>query len=193
MELLQRLRGEMETERLRLRRWKQKDFREYAAFMSDPEVMIPAGARVLDTLEKAMPVFHHDLRDEGCFAMEVKKTGEVIGRIKFQTDLRRYDVPSISVGYELRQDCWGNGYMCEALSAMILRAFEREKVDVMGISHDSENYRSRRVIEKCGFQYEGTVHHARRRADGKIVDDLYYFLSREDFPAWREQHFPTAT
>ncbi|MCH5352746.1 MAG: GNAT family N-acetyltransferase [Acutalibacter sp.] len=189
MDLLQRLRGDMETQRLRLRRWKQRDFKEYISFMSDPEVMIPAGARVLDTLDKAMPVFHHDIRDDGCFAMERKDAGEVIGRIKFQTDMRRYDVPSLSVGYELRRDCWGNGYMQEALCAMILRAFEKEKVDVIGISHDSENHRSRRVIEKCGFQYEGTVHHARRRADGKIVDDLYYYLLREDFPAWKTKFF----
>ena len=191
MDLLHRLRGDMETQRLYLRHWKQKDFREYVRIMSDPEVMIPAGARVLDTLEKTMPVFHHDLRDDRCFAMELKATGEVIGRIKFQTDLRRYDVASLSVGYELRRDCWGMGFMPEALCAMVLRGFERERVEVMGVSHDSENARSRRVIEKCGFQYEGTVHHARRRADGKIVDDLYYYLRREDFPTWKERYFPT--
>ena len=44
MKLLQRLRGEMETARLLLRRWKRDDFQEYVQLMSDPEVMLPAGS-----------------------------------------------------------------------------------------------------------------------------------------------------
>lgn len=185
MKLLQRLKGEMETSRLLLRRWKRADFKEYVEFMSDPEVMLPAGAEPLSTLEKAMTAFNRDLRNEGCFAVTRKETGQVIGRIKFQSDLRRFHVKSLSLGYELRKDCWGNGYMPEALSAMIMRAFEREKVDVLGISHFSENTRSQRVIEKCGFRYEGTIHHAVRRNDGAIMDDVCYCILREDYPDWK--------
>ena len=186
MKLLHRLRGEMETARLLLRRWKRDDFQEYVQLMSDPEVMLPAGAEPASTLEKAMTAFHRDQRNEGCFAITLKETGQVVGRIKFQSDLRRFHVKSLSLGYELRRDCWGNGYMPEALRAMIVRAFEREKVDVLGISHFSENTRSRRVIEKCGFRYEGTIHHAVRRSDGEIMDDMCYCILREDYPAWKE-------
>lgn len=169
-----------------LRRWKHEDFKEYVKIVSDPEVMLPAGAEPADTLEKAMTAFHRDQRNGGCFAIVCKSTNEVIGRIKFQSDLRRFHVKSLSLGYELRQDCWGNGYMPEALRAMIARAFEREKVDVLGISHFSDNARSRRVIEKCGFRYEGTIHHAVRRRDGKIMDDVCYCILKEDYLAWKE-------
>lgn len=185
MSLLQKLKGETETGRLLLRRWKREDFREYVKIMSDPEVMIPAGTETLSTLEKAMTQFNRDCRSEGCFAIVLKETGEVIGRVKFQDDLRRFHVHALSLGYELRKDQWGNGYMTEAVTAMIVRAFEREKVDVLGISHFSENDRSRRVIEKCGFHYEGTIHHATRRSDGKIMDDMCYSLLKEDYPEWK--------
>ena len=63
MKLLQRLRGEMETARLLLRRWKRDDFQEYVQLMSDPEVMLPAGAEPASTLEKAMTAFHRDQRN----------------------------------------------------------------------------------------------------------------------------------
>ena len=108
MKLLQRLRGEMETARLLLRRWKRDDFQEYVQLMSDPEVMLPAGAEPASTLEKAMTAFHRDQRNEGCFAIALKETGQVVGRIKFQSDLRRFHVKSLSLGYELRRDCWGS-------------------------------------------------------------------------------------
>lgn len=186
MELLKRLKGETETERLLLRRWKRKDFQAYVQFMSDPEVMIPAGAEALNNLEKARTAFNRDIRNEDCLAITLKETGEVIGRIKFQSDLRRFHVKSLSLGYELRQDCWGMGYMPEALRAMVVRAFEWEKTDVLGISHFAENSRSRRVIEKCGFHREGTLRHATRRNDGKIMDDVCYSLLREEYPEWKE-------
>lgn len=122
-----------------------------------------------------------DVRNEMCYAITLKDTGEVVGRIKFQTDLRRFHVNSLSVGYELRRDQWGQGYMTEALGAMVHYAFEKRKVDVMGISHYADNLRSKRVIEKCGFRREGVVPWASKRFDGKICDDVCYSLLREDY------------
>ncbi len=188
MGLLQKIRGEMETERLLLRRWEKEDFKAYSSFMSQSEVMIPAGAEPLQTLDRAMALFRRDMRNDSCFAIVLKETNEVIGRIKFQSDMRRFHVKSLSVGYELRRESWGMGYMPEALCAMIKRAFEKEKVDVLGISHFAANQRSRRVIEKCGFQYEGTIHHGTRRMDGAVMDDVCYCILREEYPVWKARY-----
>lgn len=178
----------METERLLLRRWGSADFPVYKELITDPEAMIPAGMKPAETLERASTMFAKDRRNENCFAVTLRDTGEVIGRIKFQTDLRRFHVKSLSVCYEFRKAYWGFGYAPEALCAMIVRGFEKEKLDVIGISHYAVNERSRRVIEKCGFQYEGTVHRSCRRPDGEIMDDVCYYLLKEDYPAWKERH-----
>lgn len=181
--LMGRLKGDIETPRLLLRSWERKDFSAFVGIVSDPKVMIPAGCEPAKDLEAAAVMFRRDLRNSECYAMVLQETGQVIGRIKYQTDLRRFQVNSISVGYELRQDCWGQGYMTEALEAMVRNAFEHRKVDVIGISHYSDNLRSRRVIEKCGFKLEGTVPWACKRFDGKICDDVCYSLLRTDYLA----------
>ncbi|WP_322171107.1 GNAT family N-acetyltransferase [Acutalibacter caecimuris] len=181
MNLLRRLRGEMETPRLLLRRWERRDFNAYIAIVSDPQVMVPAGCSPAETMQAANDAFSRDLRNEDCYAIALRESGEVIGRIKYQSDLRRFHVNSISVGYELRRDCWGNGYMTEALEMMVRNAFERRGVDVVATSHYADNQRSRRVIEKCGFKLEGVVPWACKRADGKICDDVCYSILRTDY------------
>ena len=175
----------METERLLLRHWKREDFEAYLGVVSDPEVMTPAGCQAARALEEAAAMFRRDCRNEMCYAIVLKEAGQAVGRIKYQSDLRRFHVNSLSLGYELRRDCWGRGYMTEALGAMVANAFEKRKVDVVAVSHFSDNARSRRVIEKCGFRLEGTVPWALRRFDGKICDDVCYSILREDYFAAR--------
>ncbi len=181
MKLFGRLRGGRETPRRRLRRWEHKDFQAYVMIVSDPEVMAPAGCQPADTLDAAAALFARDLRNDLCYAIVLRENDEVIGRIKFQSDLRRFHVNSLSIGYELRRDKWGRGYMTEALAAMVTCAFEKKKVDVLAVSHYSDNERSRRVIEKCGFRLEGVVPWACKRFDGKICDDVCYSILREDY------------
>lgn len=174
-------RSSMETPRLLLRRWERRDFASFIPIISDPQVMIPAGCSPAENLQAAADAFARDLRNDDCYAIVLRATGEVIGRIKYQTDLRRFHVNSISVGYELRRDQWGQGYMTEALGAMVSNAFEKKKVDVVAVSHYAENLRSQRVIEKCGFRLEGVVPWASKRCDGKICDDVCYSILREDY------------
>lgn len=182
MKLLQKLRGEMETDRLLLRQWKPSDFEAFTKFASDPDVMLPSGGRPAKTLEEAETQFRRALRDGGCYAIVLKETEEPIGKIKFQSDAHRQNHPgSLSISYQLRKEYWGNGYMPEALRAMIAYAFEKKKVPVLGISHFTGNDRSRRVIEKCGFRHEGTLYRAYRRFDGQLFDDECYSILREEY------------
>ena len=187
MNPLRRLRGEMETPRLVLRHWRQEDYRHFMAFSGDPSVMLSSGAAPALTPQQGEEAFQRALWDSGCYAIVLKETGEPVGKIKFQKDLRRYRVNSLSIGYELRRDCWGRGIMPEALSAMVSCAFRRRKVDVLAISHFQDNQRSRRVIEKCGFQREGTIRQAFRRSDGQVLDEVCYSILKEDYFACPER------
>lgn len=183
MGLLGKLLGEMETSRLVLRRWREGDYEDFLSFAADPAVMLSSGAKPVRTQEEGETAFRRALWDSGCYAIVLKETGKAIGKIKFQKDLRRYQVNSLSIGYELAREYWGNGYMPEALRAMIVCAFQRKNVEVLAISHFAGNDRSRRVIEKCGFRYEGTIVQAFCRCDGRVMDDVCYSILREEYEA----------
>ena len=181
MTILKRLRGEMETPRLVLRHWRDEDYHDFLAFAADPQVMLASGAKPARAPEEQEAAFHRALWDSGCYAIVWKRTGKAIGKIKFQKDIRRYNVNSLSIGYELSRAYWGNGFMPEALRAMVQYGFERRKVDVLAIGHFQGNERSRRVIEKCGFRREGVLVRAFQRFDGKVFDDVCYSITKEEY------------
>lgn len=188
MNLLRRLLGEMETPRLILRHWREEDYHDFLSFAADPQVMLSSGASPAVTQEEGESAFRRALWDSGCYAIVLKETGRPVGKIKFQKDLRRYHVNSVSIGYELRRDCWGQGLMPEALRAMVTWAFQHKKVDVVGIGHFEGNDRSRRVIEKCGFQYEGVLRSAFQRKDGQVFNEVCYSILREEYFACPQRY-----
>ena len=191
MNLLYRIRGDMETPRLLLRHWNPLDLEDFLSFAADPEVMLASGATPAVTPAQGETAFRRALWDSGCYAIVLKETGRAIGKIKFQKDIRRFQVNALSIGYELAKPYWGNGYMPEALRAMIQCAFERKNLDVLAIGHFAGNDRSRRVIEKCGFQYEGTIRRAFQRGDGQIFDDVCYSILKEEYFAYPERYKKT--
>lgn len=61
------------------------------------------------------------------------------------------------IGYVLSKDYWGQGLMPEAVQTVIRYLFDAEGLDFILAGHFDRNSRSRRVIEKCGFQYIKTT------------------------------------
>lgn len=57
------------------------------------------------------------------------------------------------IGYVLSKDYWGMGLMPEAVQAVISYLFDVARLDFIIVGHFDWNKQSRRVIEKCGFQY----------------------------------------
>ncbi len=189
IKLFSLLQRPMETERLLLRKWRSSDFEDFLKFASDPQVMLASGAKPAGDSEEAGKLFGRARRDSGCYAIVLKKTNAPIGQIKFQKDIRRYRVDSLSIAYELSREYWGQGLMPEALAAMVRRAFEQRGAEALGIAHFTVNERSRRVIEKCGFVHEGTIRHAFCRYDGAVFDDECYSILREEYEsgAWQRR------
>src|SRR5258708_3144569 len=60
-----------------------------------------------------------------------------------------------SIGYWLRPAHWGQGYAPEALQALIDHAFGDLDHEALQASARVTNPASRRVLEKCGFQWTG--------------------------------------
>ena len=119
--------------------------------------------------------------DPYAFAITLRETGEVMGKIKYQRDYCRYNTDSISIGYELSRRYRHNGYMTEALRAMVQNAFEVMNVEVVAISHFVGNEPSRKVIERAGFIFEGVMPCGFKRFDGEIFDNVCYSILRSEY------------
>ena len=77
--------------------------------------------------------------------------GSVIGSCAF--DLR--DGPAPELGYWLGARHWGKGYATEAVHAVIDYAFTDLEHQALQAGSRVTNPASRRVLEKCGFQWTG--------------------------------------
>ena len=78
-----------------------------------------------------------------------RESGELLGG----TGLHRLDwsVPAVEIGYWVRQEHAGHGYVTEATKAVALFAFEVLGARRIEIRCDAENLPSRRVAERAGF------------------------------------------
>ena len=63
------------------------------------------------------------------------------------------------LGYWLGVEYWGQGFATEAARAAIDFAFEEFEIEVMNSGARVANPASRKVLEKCGFQWSGVELH----------------------------------
>ena len=84
------------------------------------------------------------------------------------------------LGYGLGRAHWGNGYMHEALKALLTYAFDELEFRRLEADVDPRNVASIRTVERLGFQREGYLRE-RWQVNGEIQDTLFYGLLR---PEW---------
>ena len=99
--------------------------------------------------------------------------GPVIGSCAFDTR----EGPAPDIGYWLGAKYWGKGYATEAVRALIDHAFTNLDHQALQSNVRVTNPQSRRVLEKCGFQWTG-VGLCRIRALGSSVPVDRFRLER---------------
>jgi putative acetyltransferase len=172
----------VDTPRLRLRPWKERDKDALFAYARDPRVGPMAGWRPHDSAETSRLIIREVfIKLDDCWAVTLRDSGQVIGSVGLHTDFVRRGVPSRMLGYALSPDFWGHGYATEAARAAIAFGFGRLELEILGVNHFPRNDASRRVIEKCGFRLEGTMRHAARGWDGQPEDLTFYSLTRQEY------------
>ncbi len=97
----------------------------------------------------------------------------IIGEIQLQFYSHN---DSAEVWYSMDERYQNQGYMTEALSAVRDYALQELKVRRLQAACISENLPSRRVLQKCGFQYEGCLRAYLRLCDGYHNMELYSIL-----------------
>lgn len=94
-----------------------------------------------------------------------------------------WQVPSFEIGYWCRTQYQGQGYISEAVRAITQFGFEVANAQRLRIRCDSRNARSRRVAERCGFQFEGEFRNDSLSADGETLRNTLVFSLLPD--EWR--------
>lgn len=150
----------LKTERLTLRPWREEDLDDFYEYASVDGVGQMAGWNPHKSLEESKEILSHFIRGKRVFALEYQ--GKAIGSLGVDPyPEEKYPeldgLKGCEIGYVLSKDYWGRGLMPEAVKKVVDWLFEEQNVDFILCGHFVRNDRSRRVIEKCGFQYVKTV------------------------------------
>ena len=85
---------------------------------------------------------------------------------------------SAEIGYYLGEPYWGQGYGTEALTQICAYLFENTDLIRLYAEPFSHNKGSRRILEKVGFEQEGTLR-SNAVKNGKVLDMTMYSLLRK--------------
>ena len=167
----------IETERLRLRPWREDDAEELYRWASDPEVGPAAGWAAHTSVEDSLNVLRTILMKEDTWAVTLRGSDAPVGSIGVFPTAVSGGNGQPEIGYWIARPLWGNGYIPEAVRALIARCFARGAEEVW-CAHAAGNDKSRRVIEKCGFRYRCTEDWTSSMGD--VRKSLYYAIRREE-------------
>lgn len=152
----------LETGRLILRPWEDRDRPAYAEIIGDPEVRryfprVGTPAEASDAIDRAMERLAEF--GFGFLALERKADGVLLGMLgmsPFQPALRRVvrRCPPVEIGWQLGRRFWGKGYAPEGAAAMLHYGFAVLNIPEIGAVTFRGNLPSRRVMEKIGMAYD---------------------------------------
>jgi ribosomal-protein-serine acetyltransferase len=113
------------------------------------------------------------------------------GRLLGGSGLHVHDWPArrFEIGYWLRIDATGYGYIREAVALLSRFAFERLGANRIVIRCDAENGPSRQVAEASGYALEGRHRRDGLAPSGQLRDTLVFAMLRQEYeaalPGWQ--------
>ena len=120
--------------------------------------------------------------EEGMFL--ILDGDELAGHIEFFRPVNYWD--ALELSYQLYDSKFaGRGFVTEAVQLAVDYLFATKKFYRIHLVIVPENAASRRIAEKCGFVFEGTVRGAFFN-DGRNQDVVLYSLLRSDKRPWHE-------
>lgn len=84
------------------------------------------------------------------------------------------------LGYYLSEEYWGKGFMTEAVKQICKYVFCNSDILRIYAEPFAYNTASCRVLEKAGFQYEGTLRNNAVK-NGKVIDMKMYSILKAEF------------
>ena len=108
----------------------------------------------------------------------IRRDGELLGAITLD-NIRRGPAQSATIGYWIGQPFARQGYMREAIGALVHHAFTQLDLSRIEAACLPENAASRGVLERSGFKYEG-VAQSYLQINGRWRNHVLYSNLRHD-------------
>ena len=162
--------------KVQIRKWELADAKDLAAALSNKKVQ--------DNLRDGLPYPYTEEDGRGfisamltadkndTFAFAITADDKVIGSIGAfrQTNIHGR---AAELGYYIAEEYWGKGIMTEAVKQLCEYMFSHTDVIRIYAEPFAHNIGSQRVLEKAGFQYEGTLR-SNAVKNGKVLDMKMY-------------------
>lgn len=169
------------TNRLQLRQIQMSDAETFFIPFSDEETMQFYGDEPHQSLDETHKVIelaqtHYARREAIRWGITLKGEDQVIGSCSlfhFDTGFHRAET-----GYELTRAFWGQGIMTEAVSAILTYGFTEMGLHRVEAIIDIANERSKNLLLKLGFTYEGYLR--QRYSFRDYFEDEHYFSLLKD-------------
>jgi [ribosomal protein S5]-alanine N-acetyltransferase len=174
----------LDAPRVRLRWLTADDLNGLFAIFSDERMMrywSSAAMKERSEADELLARIHRQFSDKSGFqwGVERKADGELLGTCTI-FNIHRANMRS-EIGYCLRSPHWRQGYMGEALTALVDHCFGVLKLRRLEADVDPNNASSLRILDKLGFRREGLLRE-RWNVGGEIQDSVFLgLLARE----WR--------
>ena len=160
----------------KIRRWELSDARDLATALSNKKIQdnlrdgLPYPYTEKDRKEFISTMLAANENDTFAFAITVN--GKVIGSIGAfrQTNIHN---KTAELGYYIAEEYWGKGIMTEAVKQLCDYVFSHTDIIRIYAEPFSYNIGSCRVLEKAGFQYEGTLR-SNALKNGNVLDMKMY-------------------
>ena len=160
----------------KIRRWELSDARDLATAISNKKIQ--------DNLRDGLPYPYTEkdgkefistmlaANENDTFAFAITVNGKVIGSIGAfrQTNIHN---KTAELGYYIAEEYWGKGIMTEAVKQLCDYVFSHTDIIRIYAEPFSYNIGSCRVLEKAGFQYEGTLR-SNALKNGNVLDMKMY-------------------
>ena len=166
----------------RIRKWELSDAKDLAAALSNKKVQdnlrdgLPYPYTEQDGKEFISAMLSADESETFAFAITVDNM--VIGSIGIfrQGNIHRQ---TAELGYYIAEEYWGKGIMAEAVKQICEYVFGNSDIIRIYAEPFAYNIASCRVLEKAGFQYEGTLR-SNAVKNSKVIDMKMYSLLKEE-------------
>lgn len=145
----------LETKRLVLRPFTEKDAADVYGYARDPRVGPVAGWSPHKDVMESVTIIRTVFSAPYVLAIEDKESGKVIGSVGFvgrhRTELPG---PDDELGYALSPEYWGRGLMPETVAEVLHYGFLDLGLETIWCAFYDGNDQSRRVAEKSGFLHQ---------------------------------------
>ncbi|MCA2218555.1 GNAT family N-acetyltransferase [Jidongwangia harbinensis] len=149
--------GQLRTDRLLLRQWRDDDLDPWAALNADPEVreFFP-GTLTPEESAASLHRFRSDLaaRGWGWWAVEVVETGAFVGFAGLDPVDEGMPFHGLEIGWRLARSAWGHGYATEAARACLAYGFgPLARPEILAVAA-AGNVRSHAVMRRLGMTHD---------------------------------------